>query len=155
MQETCFDSWVGKIRWRRDRLPTPVFLSFPCRSAVKNPPAMRETWVQSLDWEDALEKVWPGTIQSMGLQRIRQDSATFPFPFKSFGFGISRSHIKKTALWFIRFSMFLGLLNLDIIDVLADIFHCTVLLHSKTSGRIPDFYPTDTRRTPVPSVFYF
>ena len=22
-----FDSWVGKIRWRRDRLPTPVFLA--------------------------------------------------------------------------------------------------------------------------------
>ena len=24
------DSWVHKIRWRRDRLPTPVFLGFPC-----------------------------------------------------------------------------------------------------------------------------
>ena len=23
---------------------------------VKNPPAMRETWVQSLDWEDTLEE---------------------------------------------------------------------------------------------------
>ena len=23
---------------------------------VKNPPAMRETWVQSLDWEDLLEE---------------------------------------------------------------------------------------------------
>ena len=23
---------------------------------VKNPPAMRETWVQSLDWEDPLEE---------------------------------------------------------------------------------------------------
>ena len=23
---------------------------------VKNPPARRETWVQSLDWEDPLEK---------------------------------------------------------------------------------------------------
>ena len=28
-----FDSWVGKIRCRRDRLPTPVFLGFPCSSA--------------------------------------------------------------------------------------------------------------------------
>ena len=35
MQETLFNSWVGKIRWRRDRLPTPVFLSFPCGSAGK------------------------------------------------------------------------------------------------------------------------
>ena len=27
------DSWVGKICWRRDRLPTPVFLGFPGGSA--------------------------------------------------------------------------------------------------------------------------
>ena len=26
---------VGKICWRRDRLPTPVFLGFPCGSAGK------------------------------------------------------------------------------------------------------------------------
>ena len=30
-----FGSWVGKIRWRRDRLPTPVFLGFPCGLAGK------------------------------------------------------------------------------------------------------------------------
>ena len=30
-----FDSWVGKICWRRDRLPTPVFLGFPCGSDGK------------------------------------------------------------------------------------------------------------------------
>ena len=30
-----FNSWVGKIRWRRDRLPTPVFLGFPRASAGK------------------------------------------------------------------------------------------------------------------------
>ena len=35
MQETGFDCWVGKIRWRRDRLPTPAFLGFPCGSAGK------------------------------------------------------------------------------------------------------------------------
>ena len=29
------DSWVGKIPWRRDRLPTPVFLGFPGGSAPK------------------------------------------------------------------------------------------------------------------------
>ena len=28
-----FDSWVGKIPWRKDRLPTPVLLGFPCGSA--------------------------------------------------------------------------------------------------------------------------
>ena len=30
-----FDSWVGKLRWRRDSLSTPVFLGFPCGSAGK------------------------------------------------------------------------------------------------------------------------
>ena len=30
-----FNSWVGKIRWRSDRLPTPVFLGFPGGSAGK------------------------------------------------------------------------------------------------------------------------
>ena len=29
------DSWVGKIPWRKERLPTPVFLGFPCGSAGK------------------------------------------------------------------------------------------------------------------------
>ena len=35
MQDTQSNSWVGKIYWRRDRLPTPVFLGFPYGSAVK------------------------------------------------------------------------------------------------------------------------
>ena len=35
MQVTLVDSWVGKIHWRRDRLPTAVFLGFPCGSAGK------------------------------------------------------------------------------------------------------------------------
>ena len=30
-----FDSWVRKISWRRDRLPTSVFLGFCCGSAGK------------------------------------------------------------------------------------------------------------------------
>ena len=30
-----FDSWVRNIHWRRDRLPTSVFLGFPCGSAGK------------------------------------------------------------------------------------------------------------------------
>ena len=56
---------------------------------VKRLPAMLETWVQSLGWEDPLEKemvthssilAWripwmeePGRLQSMGLQRVRHD----------------------------------------------------------------------------------
>ena len=30
-----FHPWVRKICWRRDKLPTPVFLGFPCGSAGK------------------------------------------------------------------------------------------------------------------------
>ena len=30
-----FNSWVGKIPWRRDRLPTPVFMGFPGGSDSK------------------------------------------------------------------------------------------------------------------------
>ena len=33
------DLWVRKIFWRRDRLPTPVFLGFPGGSVVKSLPA--------------------------------------------------------------------------------------------------------------------
>ena len=35
MRRPHFNSWVGKICWRRDRLPTPVFFGFPCGSASK------------------------------------------------------------------------------------------------------------------------
>ena len=51
-----FISWVGKIHWRRDRLPTPVFLDFPCGSGHKESTCNRDTWVQSLGWDDPLEK---------------------------------------------------------------------------------------------------
>ena len=55
---------------------------------VKNPPAMWETWVRSLGWEDPLEKgkaihpsilAWriPWTVQSMKSQRVRHDWMTF------------------------------------------------------------------------------
>ena len=59
---------------------------------VKRLPAMWETWVRSLGWEDPLEKemathsstlAWkipwmeePGRLQSMGLQRVRHGRAT-------------------------------------------------------------------------------
>ena len=48
-----FDPWVGKIPWRRERLPTRASL---VAQLVKNLLAMWETWVWSLGWEDPLEK---------------------------------------------------------------------------------------------------
>ena len=68
----------------------PLQYSGACLVAqtVKNWPAMRETWVWSLGWEDPLERgkathsrilTWssPWTIQSMGSQRVRHSWATF------------------------------------------------------------------------------
>ena len=56
---------------------------------VKNPPAVQETWIQFLGWEDPLEKgmvthsnilAWiipwteePGSLQSMVLKRVEHD----------------------------------------------------------------------------------
>ena len=35
MQETPIQLLGREVHWRRDRLPTPVFLGFPCGSAGK------------------------------------------------------------------------------------------------------------------------
>ena len=59
-------------------------MDFPVAQLVKNPPAIQETWVWSLGWEDPLEKemathstilAWeipwteePGRLQSTGSQ---------------------------------------------------------------------------------------
>ena len=55
-QETLVRFLGWGICWRRDRLPTPVFLRFPCGSAGKESAYKAETWVGSLGWEDPLEK---------------------------------------------------------------------------------------------------
>ena len=67
---------------------SPALPSFVAQM-VKSLPAMRETWVRSLGWDDPLEKemathssilVWkipwmeePGGLQSLGSQRVGQD----------------------------------------------------------------------------------
>ena len=56
IQETPVQFLGQGICWRRDRLPTPVFLGLPCGSAGKESTAMKETWVRSLSWEDLLDK---------------------------------------------------------------------------------------------------
>ena len=64
---------------------------------VKNLPAMQETWVHFLGWEDPLEKemathssilAWrtpwteqPGRLQSMGSRRVRHSLSDFTFTF--------------------------------------------------------------------------
>ena len=69
--------------------PTKQQLGFPGGSEGKDLPAMWETWIQSLGWEDPLEEgmatyfsilAWripwtedPGVLQPMGSQRVRRD----------------------------------------------------------------------------------
>ena len=66
---------------------------------VKNPPAMQDTWVRPLGWEDPLEKgkatqssilawriLWteePGGLQAMGSQRDMTERLSF-IPSKGF-----------------------------------------------------------------------
>ena len=63
-------AYIGKVR---------DDLGFSVAQLLKNPPAMQETWVQSLGWEDPMEKgqathssilPWriPWTVYSLGLQ---------------------------------------------------------------------------------------
>jgi len=65
------------------------FIASLVAQMVKRTPAMQETWVRSLGWEDPLEKemathsstlAWkipwteePGRLQSMGLQTVRHN----------------------------------------------------------------------------------
>ena len=69
--------------------PLQYFWASLVAQLVKNPPAMQETWVQPLGWEDPLEKgmatrssilAWriprteePGGLQSMGSQTVTHD----------------------------------------------------------------------------------
>ena len=74
---------------RKDTLLTPVFLGSLVTQMVKNLPAVQETWVRSLGWEDSLEEgiqrtpvflpggsPWTeghGELQSMESQRVGHD----------------------------------------------------------------------------------
>ena len=51
-----FDSWVRKLPWRGIGYPLQYSWASPVAQLLKNPPAMQETWVRSLGWEDPLEK---------------------------------------------------------------------------------------------------
>ena len=65
-----FNSWVGKILRRRERLPTPVFLGFPCGSAGK---------------QSACNKGHLGLIPALG--RSPREGKGYPLPY----FGLQNS----------------------------------------------------------------
>jgi len=72
---------VGKICWRRDRLPTLVFLGFPCGSAGKEStcnagdlgsiPGLGRSLGEGKGYP--LQYTHSRTIQSMGSQRMGHD----------------------------------------------------------------------------------
>ena len=77
---------MGKIGWRRDRLPTPVFLGFPSWLSWKRirlqcgRPGF-DTWVGKIPWRrerlpSLLARRIPWTVQSVGLQRVEHNLAT-------------------------------------------------------------------------------
>ena len=79
------------------RYPLQYYWASLVSQTVKNPPAMQETWVPSVGWEDPLEEgiathssipAWripwaeePGGLQSVESQRVRHDWVTFTFTF--------------------------------------------------------------------------
>ena len=131
---------------------------------VKKPPAMRETWVWPLGWEDPREKgkathasilAWripwteePGGLQSMGLQRVRHDWATKHstsyastkfYKEKRDGDGHSLAHIwehRVTSKWANISSVFSHFLFLS----------CSSIVHFSLLSSLP-FSPGFQRRT--------
>ena len=87
--------WEAGATWEAYSMHKPP--QFLVAQMVKNPPAMWETWVPSLDWEDPLVMKmatlssilasripWtgePGRLLSMGSQGVRYDRVTFTFTF--------------------------------------------------------------------------
>ena len=81
-----FDSWSGRSPGEGIGYPLQYSWTSLVAQQVKNLPAMLETWVQPLSWEDPLEKgiathsnimAWriPPTVESMGSQRVRHNLA--------------------------------------------------------------------------------
>ena len=80
---------LGRSRREGNDNPFQYYWTSLVAQMVKNLPAVEETWVQSLDQDDPLEKgmathssilAWrvpwteePGGLQSMGLQKVRHD----------------------------------------------------------------------------------
>ena len=75
---------LGKIKNKRGKTITVPHGPSLVAQSVKNMPAMQQTWVRSLGWEDPLEKekathssilAWriPWAVKSMGSQGIRHD----------------------------------------------------------------------------------
>ena len=106
-----FNSWVGKICWRRDRLPTPVFLGFPDGSDGKEP---------ACNLGDL------GLIPGLG----RSPGEGKGYPLQYFGLENSMDYIvhgvTKSQTWLSNFNLICGLR--DFSDCLHSRNSCVVSL---------------------------
>ena len=78
-----FNSWVRKIYWRRDRLPTPVFLGFLGGSDYEEP--VFNPWVGKIPWrrEQLPTPVfWPGEFHGLYSPYSHKESDTTKHIFR-------------------------------------------------------------------------
>ena len=129
MRRPQFDSWVWKIRWRRDRLPTPVFLGFPCGSAGKESTCNAGDLglIPGLGWSSGGGKDYPlqnsGLENSMdctvhGVTKSWTQLSDFHFHFQFVSYDLITLCIKVTlCIWQLLTKVFLSLFNMKIIVV--------------------------------------
>ena len=92
-----FNLWVRKIPWKRDRLPTPVFLGFPGGSAGK------ESACNVVDLGSGPDQGRPGLENSMDYtvheDCIAHDWGTFTFTFSLYTTPPKGWENSKPTLW--------------------------------------------------------
>ena len=133
-----FNSWVRKIPWRRDRLPTPVFLGFPCGSAGKESArnAGDLSSIPGLGRSPGAGKGYP--LQCSGLEnsmdcivhRVAESDTTerlwlsfhFPHPWSSVLSPGLRAHVHDLEGGAVR----LSILQVRKLRVTEEAFHTTV-----------------------------
>ena len=83
-----FKSCIGKICWRRDRLPTPVFLGFPCGSDGKESARIAvdlgDPWVGKIPWRKErlpTPVFWPREFHGLYSLGHKQLDTTEPLSF--------------------------------------------------------------------------
>ena len=144
------DMWVSVLYLLISLAPQPPYL-FTHRmrlgaslvvQMVKNPPAMWETWVQLLGWEDLLEKgtathssiltcriPWteePGGLQSMKSQRVWHDWATKHKHTQA-------QHLNQPV--FIEYILLCNLVIFDFKELLLIVYSETENIHEKFTVR--------------------
>ena len=89
MKETQFSFWVGKIHWRRDKLPTPIFLGFPGSSVGK---------------ESAFNEGDPSSIPGFGRPAGEGKGYTFQYSWASLVVQLGQQQLGKE----VKLTLFAG-----------------------------------------------